>query len=572
MEQIGASNMTEPEKPKTVRGTAALAKGIALLNVVGEAQKAMRFSEIVKAAGMPKGTVHRLLAALVEHRLLRYDSSSQTYKLGLRLFELANMVWDDFDLRYAADPEVVRLRDMTGETIRLVILDGTEVVYIDQKGSKEELSVRYAVGTRVPVYCSAAGKAILSFLEPDKQAGFLSQLNLKPLTPRTITDASELKAQLDLTEVRGYAIDNEEQIIGLRSVSAPVLNRWGRPMAAVTITGPTHRLSMDKLHSYGRDLIEACRRIAGNAGESAVTLNTGPRPVGASPPDIECVFESTSFLGEGPLWSAREKRLYWVDILAPAIHRFDPFIKENQTVKLTEMVGAVAAREKGGLLAATQFGLKTFDFETGDMEVIADPESHLPENRFNDGKCDRAGRFWAGTLCLHAGTGIGSLYRLDPDRRVKQMDTGFGVSNGIGWDPDNRFMYFTDSKSRRIFVYDFDLASGEVENRRLFAVVPEGCGQPGGLTVDSQGFVWSVNWDGWCITRYDPKGEIERSIRLPVPRPTSCMFGGANLDILYVTSARIRLSAQRLSEAPLSGSIFAIDVGVKGMPEPGFGG
>ena len=564
--------MAEIEISKAVRGTAALAKGIAILNLVGEAQRGMRFSEIVKTTGIPKGTVHRLLSALVEHRLLRYDPERQTYKLGLRVFELANLVWDDFDLRSAADPEMIRVRDLTRETIRLVILDGAEVVCIDQKGSKEELSIRYTVGARVPVYCSAAGKAILSFLDPEKQSEILGQLSPEPITPRTITDVAEFKSQLDITEVRGYAIDNEEQITGVRAVSAPILDRWGRPMAAVTITGPIHRLSIEKLHSFGRDLIEACRRISGNAGESAVRVNTGPKPNGPNLPDIECVYETASFLGEGPMWSVKEKALYWVDILAPAIHRFDPEAKQNQTVKITELIGAVAIRKNTGLLAATQFGFKNLDFGTGKLELITNPEAHLPENRFNDGKCDRKGRFWAGTLCLHAGTGIGSLYRLEPNGKVKQMDTGFGVSNGMGWDPDNRVMYFTDSKSKRIFKYDFDLDTGEIDNRRIFASVPEHGGLPGGLTVDKQGFVWSVNWDGWCITRYDPKGAVERIIRLPVPRPTSCMFGGENLDILYVTSARIRLSAQRLSEAPLSGSIFAIDAGVQGMPEPPFGG
>ena len=565
--------MTDTPNFQSVRGTATLAKGIALLNTVGESGRSMRFSEIVKATGIPKGTAHRLLTALVEHRLLRYDPDSQAYRLGLRVFELANMVSDDFDLRSAADPEIIRIRDLTRETIRLAILDGTEVVYIDQKGSKEEVSVRYAVGSRVPVYCSAAGKAILAFLDPEKQAAILGELRLDPLTPRTITDRTELKAQLDLTEVRGYALDNEEQISGVRSVSAPVLDRRDRPMAAVSITGPANRLSIDMLHAYGRDLIEACRRISGNAGESAMRVNTGPQPMGPSRPDIECVCETPAFLGEGPWWSAREKVLYWVDILDPAVHRFDPTIKENRTVKLTEMVGAVAGRNRGGLITATQFGFKNLDFDSGQMVAISNPEAHLPENRFNDGKCDRKGRFWAGTLCLHAGTGIGSLYRMDPDGKVKQMDTGFGVSNGMGWDPENRKMYFTDSKLKRIFVYDFDLESGEIENRRVFATLPEGNDLlPGGLTVDREGFVWSVNWDGWCINRYDPAGAVERTIHLPVPRPTSCMFGGENLDILYVTSARIRLSAQRLSEAPLSGSIFAIDVGVKGMPEPEFMG
>jgi sugar lactone lactonase YvrE len=461
---------------------------------------------------------------------------------------------------------------MTGETLRLAILDETEVVYIDQKESKEELALRYAVGARGPAYCSGTGKAILAFLEPRKQAGILNHLNLIRLTPKTIPGLTELKAQLDLTKARGYAIDDEEQVIGVRAVGAPILDSKGRPMAGVSITGPAHRLELENLHSLGRDLMESCRRISGNAGESAVAIDTGPKPLSRERPDVRCVLPFSAFLGEAPHWSIRDHILYWVDILAPAIHCLDISSGENKTIQMPELIGSVVTSQNGGLLAATQFGFKSIDLVTRKLTPIVDPESHLPENRFNDGKCDRAGRYWAGTVSLHAGTGIGSLYRLDKYGHVKQMDTGFGVSNGIGWSPDNKLMYLTDSKLRRIYVYDFDLSTGEIENRRILVTVPDGGGMPGGLTVDREGFIWSTNWDGWCVSRYDPDGAIERIINLPVPRPTSCMFGGATLDILYITSARIRLSSQRLSEAPLSGSIFAVEAGVTGLPESAYNG
>jgi ABC-type nitrate/sulfonate/bicarbonate transport system ATPase subunit len=168
-------------------------------------------------------------------------------------------------------------------------------------------------------------------------------------------------------------------------------------------------------------------------------------------------------------------------------------------------------------------------------------------------------------MAIDTQPGEGSLYRLDTDGRVSRMDTGFHVSNGLGWSPDNRRFYFTDSGPKRIYVYDFDLEGGAVENRRTFVQVPDGVGVPDGLAVDAEGFVWSAHWDGWCVTRYDPDGKVDRVINLPVPRPTSCAFGGPDLTTLYITSARIRLSAGQLAEAPLSGSVFALQSGIRGL-------
>jgi sugar lactone lactonase YvrE len=146
------------------------------------------------------------------------------------------------------------------------------------------------------------------------------------------------------------------------------------------------------------------------------------------------------------------------------------------------------------------------------------------------------------------------------------------VSNGLGWSPDDRRFYFTDSGTRRIYVYDYDIETGAVAGRRTFVALPEGMGVPDGLAVDAEGFVWSAQWDGWCVTRYDPDGRVDRVINLPVPRPTSCAFGGPDLSTLYITSARIRLSAQQLAEAPLSGSVFALATATRGLPETPFAG
>ncbi len=558
--------------PKPVRGTATLAKGLVVLNCVGNAENPLRLADIVRQTGIPKGTVHRLVTALTEHRFLRYDEKVQTYTLGFRLFELAHKVWQDFDLRGAADPELTRLCESAGETVRLAMLDGSEVLYIDQKEGRGELNLRYAVGTRGPAYCSGTGKAILAFLEPAKQADILRSINFEPLTFNTVDGLDNLKIQLDLAKARGYAIDDQEQADGIRAVGAPILDASGRPLAAVSITGPAYRLDMQKLHSLGRDLIEACRRIAGNAGESSFSLNTRPKPLGPDHPDVKCVLPASAFLGEGPSWSPRDQALYWVDILAPSVHRLDVSTGEDRTVRLNEMVGAVVERQSGGLAVVTQHGLKGFDFETGSMTPICDPESHLPENRFNDAKCDQAGRLWAGTMRMQADARAGGLYRFDPDGRAFLMESGIGQSNGLGFSPDGKRFYFTDSRKHTIYVYDFDLAGGQISNRRVFTRFSPDEGSPDGLTVDSEGYVWGALWDGWCVIRYDPDGKVERVINLPVPRPSSCMFGGPDYGTLYVTSARIRLTAQSLAEAPLSGSVFAIETGVKGVPEVGFAG
>lgn len=284
-----------------------------------------------------------------------------------------------------------------------------------------------------------------------------------------------------------------------------------------------------------------------------------------------CIFPVANRLGEGPHWLTAQRRLLWVDIQGPAIWTGDPETGETWHLPVEELIGVAVPCPDGPWIAALQSGFASVDPVTGRATPIAAPASEPPGNRFNDGKCDTRGRFWAGTLAIDDTPGRAALYRLDPDGGLHVMEPDVDLCNGLGWSPDDRRFYFTDSLRRTIYVYDFDAPSGTIENRRVFARLGDGDGLPDGLAVDAEGFVWSAHWDGWRITRYDPEGAIERVVEMPVPRPTSCAFGGADLDQLFVTSARVGLSAETLARAPLSGGVFRLEAGVRGLPEACYG-
>jgi sugar lactone lactonase YvrE/DNA-binding IclR family transcriptional regulator len=521
---------------------------------------------------MPKGTLHRLLQALADERLVWLDPRDQTYRLAARVFEWAHKVWDEFDLRGAAEPELERLRDLSGEAIRLGVLDdaGT-VLYIDQREAAQPLRLNDGVGSRVAAHASGLGKAILAHLSLERRRALLDASPLERTTPNTIIDREELVHQLDLIKARGYAVSVDEQHIGISSVAAPVLDHRAQPIGAIGIIGPTFRLPVDRLHALGRDVIEAARRTSGNIGEVAMTLGVQPRPLGPDRADVHCAIPASAFLGEGPHWSERDRKLYFVDILAPAMLTGDPARGTYATTPVSELIGFVIPRQRGGFVAGMHGEIRGLDAAGGET-VIARPEASRPGNRFNDGKCDRRGRLWAGTLAIDTTPGQGRLWRIDAEGQATEMDRGFHVANGLGWSPDNRILYFVDTARHIVYAYDFDIETGEIAGRRVFITVPDEEGRPDGLTVDSEGFLWIAHWDGWCVTRYDPDGKVERVINLPVPRPTSCVFGGADMQTLFVTSARIRLSAAQLTEAPLSGSVFSIDTGIKGLPEAIFAG
>jgi sugar lactone lactonase YvrE len=290
--------------------------------------------------------------------------------------------------------------------------------------------------------------------------------------------------------------------------------------------------------------------------------------------EVECVLKTKAVIGEGPVWSAQEQRLYWVDIPEKKIHVLDPGNGSNQTFVMPDLVTSATPRKSGGLVLSLRKSVAFFDPKTAKLDVLPDAEPDKPGNRFNDGKCDRQGRFWAGTMGdVDWDSPVGSLYRFDSDRKLVRMEERVCCSNGLGWSPDSKTLYFAESFAYRIHAYDFDAATGSIGNRRLFASLEgKGGAFPDGLTVDAQGFVWSAQPVFGRLVRYDPKGAIERIIELPVSRGTSCIFGGKNLDVLYVTTMRGTLTAAQLAEEPLAGSVLALRPGVTGIAEVPFAG
>jgi L-arabinonolactonase len=289
-------------------------------------------------------------------------------------------------------------------------------------------------------------------------------------------------------------------------------------------------------------------------------------------PVIELALELDSVLAESPVWSEGERSLYWVDIKRRLIHRFEPRTRAHRTWSVPEDIGSLALRERGGAVLAMRSGFALFDFETGAVRALANPIAGRDGLRFNDGRADPGGRFWAATVSERREPGTAALYRLDPDGTCSEVAGGLTIGNGIAWSPDARTMYYADSWTRTVYAQDFDATNGTTRNRRVLTVFPEGAGVPDGATVDAEGFLWYAHYDGWRIARYAPDGRLAREIMLPVQRPTSCEFGGPGLRALYVTTANNGLSAQELAQGPLAGSLFALDVGVHGIAEPRFHG
>lgn len=240
---------------------------------------------------------------------------------------------------------------------------------------------------------------------------------------------------------------------------------------------------------------------------------------------------------------------------------------------MPEEIGCFAFREAGGIVAAMRSGFHWVDPDTGAVEGIVDPEPDRPGNRFNDGKCDRAGRFWSGTMAIDFTAGAGSLYRLDPDLTWHKMLDDLTVPNGMAWSPDNKTFYLADSRRDIVYAFEYDHATGDLENRRIFISTADIRARVDGATVDRDGCYWCAHIDDWAIAQYDPDGRLMRTVSVPVQHPSMCCFGGPSLDVLYVTSLTTLLNPAHRAAQPLAGAVFAIyGTGAVGLPEAKFAG
>jgi sugar lactone lactonase YvrE len=284
---------------------------------------------------------------------------------------------------------------------------------------------------------------------------------------------------------------------------------------------------------------------------------------------VRCLVAGDALLGEGPVWAASEGALYWVDIKGQQLFCWHEATGQAESWSPPFQVASLAPVSGGGFIAGTVHGFAYVDPRAGRYEPIVRPDDEPAGNRFNDGKLDRQGRFWAGTMDDAEQEATGALYRHDPAGSPLQVERDYRVTNGPAFSVGGDRMYHTDSARQTIYCFDLD-TDGSATGKQIFANFGDSHGYPDGMTVDAEDCLWVAFWDGWCVRRFAPSGEQLIEVAMPVARPTSCTFGGSDLGTLFVTSARIHLSEDELAAQPMAGSLFAFEPGVRGIADTPF--
>ena len=293
---------------------------------------------------------------------------------------------------------------------------------------------------------------------------------------------------------------------------------------------------------------------------------------------VELYNDCKNLLGEGITWSADQENLYWLDVVIPS-KLFQLHLPTNKlsTFIMPEMISSISIRSKKDLIIASQYGVYNYNLTSNNFTRLIETEPLLKFNRSNDGASDIKGRFWFGTMQNNLdeeGQDIpitknsGSLYRLNTDLTLDKIESNLGIPNTFIWNPDNTKFYFTDSMEGIIYSYDFNEKSGEITNKTNFAIFNRGV--PDGSTMDNEGFVWNCRWGGSCVVRFDPLGRVDRVLEVPVENVTNCVFGGKDLKTLFITTARQGLSKEYVTKNPYAGSLFAIDLSIKGIEDNNF--
>jgi IclR family transcriptional regulator, acetate operon repressor len=513
-------------------GTGALEKALDVLEAVGAAPEGLSQTELADRLAIPRTTVYRLLATLVTRGLLRRDQLRKVYCLGFRCFEMARQAYAMPDLVAAAAIELRTLRDLTGETSYLAALDGREVISLERCDGAHSRRSQAALGQRKPIHCTSQGKAILSVLDESAREALIRELNLKPLTQHTITDRRRLQAELKVTAARGYAIDDEEIVLGVRCVGAPIVDTNGRVRGAISVAGPAYRLTPDRLQLLGPELADAARRVGAQLHPEAATV-----PNGAAEP----VPGHWAFHGAYPLWDSRNQCLYWADRLAPAVHCT---LGGVDTVHASFEQPIVALVQRDDAVCAV----------VGEAMVAIDPDGSTrsvdqPIPSGLRALCDEAGGpLWAAV----EQAGVTVIGQLQSDGGINVQWRVSEAVQCLKWRSEDATLFAAAPDTGSILM----LKPGTPGVRRL-ATIPKGSGSVSGLAFDSEGGIWTCLQGGWGVVRFAADGGLDRVVGLPVPCPTDLAFDG-QFSSLYVATARQSVSLEVLNDAPLSGRLFRI--------------
>ena len=524
-------------------GTASLDKALGVLDLIGAAPHGMSNAELLDTAGLPKTTLYRILATLVERGLVRRDQVRRVYRLGFRYLELVRNAYLMPDLVAAASAELRSLRDLTGETSYLAVLDGGAVLSLERCDGAHSQRSAATLGQSKPLHCTGQGKAILSRLPKDECEALVRSITLDPLTPHTITDRRRLQIELGITTARGYAIDDEEIVLGVRCVAAPIVDSAGQVRGALSVAGPAYRLSLARLELLGPELAEAARRVGSQ-------LAVNKHQPGAE--EVEPVSEAWAFHGAFPVWSQASGCLYWADTLAPAVHCFD-----GKTDRIVARLDApiTAMQLYGDGIIVVHGASHSRLGANGELVRIADTSA------WNDpavkALCTAPdGGSWA-AYWNEAATDC-QLGVIGEDGRFKSH-WHFGERiEAMTWASNSVTAYVVAPDSGTVFV----LQRGATIVRRL-ASMPKGSGRLSGIALDDGGGLWTTLKDGWSVVRFTGDGSVDRLVSLPVAAPTGLAFvAEATGPALYVTSDRHLQSLESLTSAPWSGRLLKVRLGL----------
>lgn len=517
---------------KSADGTAALEKALDVLEAIGSAAQGVNQAQLAEQVRLPRTTLYRILGTLVERGMVRRDPLRKVYRLGFRYLELVRNAYLKPDLVAAASGELRALRDLTGETSYLAVLDGNQVMSLERCDGAHTTRSAAVLGQSKPVYCTGQGKAILSALRESERESILKGLVLTELTPRTLTDRRRLQVELQATSARGYAIDDEEIVLGVRCVAAPIIDDSGVVHGALSVAGPAYRLPRSRLELLGPELADAARRVGAQLRVAQA---------GAADSTIRTVGNNWSFHGAFARWCDSRQALYWADTLAPAIHVLQG-VEERVLIRFDAPINALELLQDG-LLVCHGNGWSHVGFDGHER-----PLQDWPGKGLLCLAVDPHGAVWA-CVATPGGCRLGEL-------SAGQLRDAVAVAEPIGalrWDAGGEYLYATAPESGSIL----RLQKGQASLRRL-ATLPKGAGRPGGLAVDSEGGIWTTLSDGWSLVRFSADGSLDRMIGLPVPCPTDLCLGGVAGDELWITTSRQSLTREILANAPASGYLLAL--------------
>lgn len=544
-----------------VPGAQALLRGLDLLQAIGTAVSPPRFKDLEKSLGIPRASLHRLLAALVSRRLVRYDDRTRTYHVGMRVLELSRRSLDQSSIIRAAKPELSRVARRLQRTICVTVLDDEDVFVLDFEDADPSYGRLVRFWPRARAVETAAGRSLLAALPRERSEAFLAEL-IEPPAPATM---DRLRADLAVAKALGYAVMTREQVTGRAGAASAILDETGYPIGALACLFETDQVSAEELHEAGRILAAGARSASGHIGMRYATPDVMAKPEAPISDGVSVLATGRDFVGENPVWNEVRHRLYWVDVLAPALRWYDPVNRAAGKMELPHLTAGIAFDDQDRLVCCGQHGLFLLDLDSGATRHLIDPEADRPDNRFNTAGIDPRGRLWAGTMAVNHEVGRGSVYAIDPDLTVHRRVERVGMPKNVVFDGRGERLYFTDAAEYSVIRYDHDLTTGAISNRQVFLAKADVPGQPGGITVDAEDHLWVTCVGGWRVCRFDPKGQLVKEIILPVPMPTNCAFGDDDLSVLYVTSTWIRLPPGLSAQAPASGQLIAVQTDTHGQ-------